>query len=648
MNQKLNGRALTCLVGACCFVNLLAARGDRPADLADSDPHPIYAPGTAPQWSTNVSPTALVASPDGARLFIACATVNQVACFDTKSGLLTERIDVPASPLGLALTRDGSRLYVTCAAPSSTVCVIDVTRRQILQRIPAGHTAMAPVLSPDERRLYVCNRFNNDVAVIDPATGRELKRVPVEREPVAAAITPDGRLLVVANHLHAESANRLHLAAAVSVIDTASLTVRKNIRLTLGASFLKGLAISPDGRFAAVGHVRSTYWLSTTGVDLGRMNAGALSVLDLQRLEVLGMVFLDQTACGGANPWGVAWTPDGGTIAVAHAGAHAVSLVDAPVIADRWSFSSSRIGDYTPTEMGMAPLPRQRPVRMRQRIEVPGEGPRALALAGSQLYVANYFSDNLCRIDLTAPFIKVETLSLGRVPEPSLARKGEMLFNDARLCFQGWQTCASCHDADARTDALNWDLLNDGIANPKNTRSLVWAHQAGPAMALGVRTNAETAVRAGIHHILFTEQPEEIATAIDAYLKSLRPVPSPHLVAGHLSRAARRGERLFSSAATGCATCHPPPLFTDMKGHDVGTSCEYRSLYGSPGADNRSDRFYSPPLVELWRTAPYLHDGSALSLREVLTTRNSCDRHGRTSLLTPQEIDDLVEYLFTL
>ena len=102
------------------------------------------------------------------------------------------------------------------------------------------------------------------------------------------------------------------------------------------------------------------------------------------------------------------------------------------------------------------------------------------------------------------------------------------------------------------------------------------------------------------------------------------------------------------SDRTGCAICHPPPLFTDSKGHDVGTVTEYRSLYAVKGADKSSDRFYSPVLLELWRTAPYLHDGSAATLRDVLTTHNRDDRHGRTSNLTAQEIDDLVEFLLTL
>ena len=627
------------------------AAGESSYAIKDPAPESSFSAGSSPgsaPWETSISPAALAITADSQWLFIACATAAQVAAFDTTSTQVAWRIPVPAAPLGLTLSKGGARLFVACAEPESTICMVDIARRKIMRRISAGHTAMAPVLNPDEKRLYVCNRFNNNVSVIDLVTGRELKRVAVEREPVAAALTPDGKYLVVANHLHAESANRLHIAAAVSIIDTASLTVRKNIPLALGASLLKGVAVSPNGRFAAVTHVRSTYWLSTTGVELGHMNASALSVLDLERLEVLGMVFLDQTTRGGANPWGVVWTPDGGTIIVAHAGAHDLSLIDAPLIADPASFSSPRIGAYAPTERGMAPVPRQRPVRMRQRLAVPGNGPRSLALAGSQLYVANYFSDNLCRIDLSAPLLKAEPLSLGAVREPSREREGERWFNDAQLCFQGWQSCASCHDADGRMDALNWDLLNDGVANPKNTRNLVWAHQAGPAMALGVRTNAEAAVRAGIHHILFSEQPEEVPAGIDLFLKSLRPVPSPHLVKGGLSAAAERGRKLFTSARTGCAVCHPAPLFTDMLGYDVGTAATYDSLYGQSGADQPAARFYSPALVELWRTAPYLHDGSAMTLQEVLTTHNRNDRHGHTSQLTAQEIDDLTQYLLSL
>ena len=156
---------------------------------------------------------------------------------------------------------------------------------------------------------------------------------------------------------------------------------------------------------------------------------------------------------------------------------------------------------------------------------------------------------------------------------------------------------------------------------------------------MGVRETAEMAVRAGIQHILFTVQPEEVAVALDKYLKSLTPVPSPLLVNGRLSDSARRGEKLFKDRQVGCATCHPPGLFTDLKTYDVGTRGSF---------DKPADRFDTPTLIEGWRTAPYLHDGSAATMLEVLTTRNPGDKHGKTSHLTPQQLDDLAAYLLSL
>jgi cytochrome c peroxidase len=108
-------------------------------------------------------------------------------------------------------------------------------------------------------------------------------------------------------------------------------------------------------------------------------------------------------------------------------------------------------------------------------------------------------------------------------------------------------------------------------------------------------------------------------------------------VNGKLSDAARRGKSIFQRA--GCADCHPASLFTDLRQHDVGTCGPF---------DDPSDKFNTPTLIELWRTGPYLHDGSAATIRDVLTTRNSHDQHGRTSDLTNPEIEDLCEYLQSL
>jgi hypothetical protein len=56
----------------------------------------------------------------------------------------------------------------------------------------------------------------------------------------------------------------------------------------------------------------------------------------------------------------------------------------------------------------------------------------------------------------------------------------------------------------------------------------------------------------------------------------------------------------------------------------------------------------TPTLIELWRTAPYLHDGRAADLRSLFLEHNPQDLHGRTSALSESELEDLVEYLLSL
>ena len=155
-------------------------------------------------------------------------------------------------------------------------------------------------------------------------------------------------------------------------------------------------------------------------------------------------------------------------------------------------------------------------------------------------------------------------------------------------------------------------------------------------MWLGVRETAEQAVRAGFQFIEFRETSEENATAVDAYLKSLRPVSSPYLIHGNLAKAALRGKKIFDEAE--CIECHAPPIFGGHGFAEIGTG----------GGMDKGKSFTIPSLSEVWRTAPYLHDGSAETIQEVLTTRNIKGRHGKVSRLSRQEIDDLCAYVLSL
>ena len=613
--------------------------------------HEAATPASSAPIATGLSPTALAATSDGRTLFIACATGNRVLVFDLAARKVTKSIATPDSPNGLALSADGKTLFVTCAAPESRVCVVDVAKAKVVSKLPAGHTTMSPVLSPDGKTLFVCNRFNDDVSVLDLATKKELCRIPVRREPVAAAITPDGKRLLVANHLHTGRADADNVSAVVSVIDPALGQVVDDLWLPSGSGSLQDLRISPDGKYAVVTHILSRFHLPTTQLDRGWMNTNAKTIIDLATMQVLNTVLLDTIDRGAANPWGAAWSADGKTLVVAIAGTHEVSVTDFPALLEKlakvaspslasgnaalpYSSAASRAPSDVPNDLSFLVG-----VRERRRLPEGDLGPRAVVVVGRLAYVANYFSDTLTVLELDGTHPKAETIPLGPKPQMTTARRGELNFNDARICFQGWQSCASCHPGNARVDGLNWDLLNDGIGNPKNNKSLLLAFQTPPAMSTGVRETAEAAVRAGIRHILFTVQPPEVADTMDAYLKSLKPVPSPHLEKGKLSAAAKRGEKIFRNNETACAQCHPGPLFTDLKGYDVGTLGRF---------DKQSDYLDTPTLVEIWRTAPYLHDGSATTIRDVLTTANKNDQHGKTSHLTADQLNDLIEYLLSL
>ncbi len=603
---------------------------------------PAYAdPADAPAYH---GPVAVTVSPDGRIVYVAAQDANGISVVDIDRGEPVRTLAMPAPPTGLVLSPDGAILYVTCGGPRGTVQIIDTRSLKTRSSLPVGHTPTGPALSPDGTRLYVCNRFNHDVSVIDVAGARELVRVPVTREPIAAVVTPDGRTVYVANLLPADPANAEIVSAVVTAID-ARTHETATIRLPDGSTSVRGLCASPDGKHVYVTHILSRYHLPTTQVERGWINTNALSILDGATKRHLGTVLLDELSRGAANPWGVATSADGTRICVSHAGTNELSVIDAPAMLAKLALRSAPLPANHPYDGGDGASSHVA-VRddltfstgLRRRVPLVGVGPRGVAVQGERAYVCEYFSDTLGVVMLpVAANAPARQIALTPPTPMTQRRRGEMLFHSADLCLQNWQSCASCHP-DARVDGLNWDLINDGLGNPKNTRSMLMAHDTPPAMALGVRPSAQEAVRAGMLHIQFTVRPESDADAIDAYLQALAPVPSPHFQNGEPSESARRGERLFFDEQVGCGVCHPVPRYTDLKPYDVQ----------SRGAYDQTDEFDTPTLMECWRTAPYMHDGRYVTLRELLEEGKHGATHGAVNELTPEQIHDLVEFLLSL
>ncbi|MCS7237425.1 MAG: hypothetical protein NZ899_04040 [Thermoguttaceae bacterium] len=610
-----------------------------------------------------LGPWDVLVSSDGKTAYVLCRDAQAILVVETVEGKVVNQLKLEAIPTAFAFGPGERCLFVACGEGQGCVCAVDLSTGKVVKKMPAGHSPSAIAVGPGGDRLYVANRFQNNVLVLDAAEGQTVATIPVVREPVAVALTPDGKQLVVANHLPLAPADSYDVAACVSVIDTSSYQVT-HIRLLNGSTSVRGVCVAPDGRHAYVVHLLSRYQMPTTQLERGWMNTNAMSIINLESKSLWNTVLLDEVDLGAANPWGIRCTPDGQYICITHAGTHEVTVIDRKALHDKIAsvpadmeatraagrlenrqLYSSLIQSDIPNDLAFL-------VDVRRRIRLQGRGPwgwlgadrteangpRGLAVTDSKVFVAVYFSDKLAVVDLQAPPARqVRLIPLGPAPKLTVVRQGEMNFHDAWLCFQHWQSCASCHP-DGRADALNWDLMNDGLGNPKNTRSMLLSHLTQPLMAAGVRPDVRAAVEAGFVHIQFAIRPAEEIDAVVEYIRALKPVPSPYLENGNLSEKARRGRELFFSERVGCGKCHPEPVYTDSRLHNVGSRGQY---------DDR-DEFTSPTLIECWRTAPYMHDGHYTDLRSLFREGKHGATHGAVMELTDEELEALIAFVLSL
>lgn len=267
----------------------------------------------------------------------------------------------------------------------------------------------------------------------------------------------------------------------------------------------------------------------------------------------------------------------------------------------------------------------------------------------------------------------LQTFTAGALPTSKLDAElalGRALFHDAanpRLSQRG-MSCSNCH-VDGREDGLVWEQN----ATLRQTPMLAGGRLAETApynwqgSAHSLEENITQTVQQRLSGAGLTEL--ELA-ALSRYVREgLRPVARP---AARDLQLVERGREVFSSAQTGCVSCHPADFaFTDGEAHDVkSVSTEERASFeqthGVPsqleGFSKRMSRamqipvlprvprvptrFDTPALAFLSLTAPYLHDGSARTLGDLV--EHNSDKMGTTSQLTPREKEALVAYLESL
>ena len=73
-----------------------------------------------------------------------------------------------------------------------------------------------------------------------------------------------------------------------------------------------------------------------------------------------------------------------------------------------------------------------------------------------------------------------------------------------------------------------------------------------------------------------------------------------------------------------------------------------RHVVGAGRGAEKETPYDTPTLVEIWRTAPYLHDGRARTLKDIFDSTGNGWSHSLSNRLNESEIDDLAAYVRTL
>lgn len=533
-----------------------------------------------------ISPSSVYAAGDGT-VYAADATGGRVFKLNA-DGTVAAQITLEGGTHCVKVYED--KVYVTRGGLDGTLSVL-TTDLKLEKEYITGHTPTDVEIVGNT--AYVTNRFSNTVSVVDLDAG-DVKSIPVGREPMAAATAKDK--LYVACHLPDDAANEAVVSASVCVIDLASAEVKTTIELVNGTGGVKDIEVTPDGERLFVSAVIARYQYPTTQLDGAWINSNGFAIIDANTDTYVNTILLDDVTLGAASPWGIAFDETNVYFAASGIG----EIISFPLDKlDKIMNSSEYEGKELADQIGILNT-------VRTRTQMPGEGVRDIMYRQGKLYCTEYFTGDIAVLNTSD--MSISTLSLGEQPEADLVRTGETLWYDATKCYQNWEACASCHP-DGRVDGFNWDNLNDGLGNPKSAASMTFSYRCPPVMITGIRANAETAVRAGMKYIQFNTVDEEANRAIDEYLKAMLPVESPSLqLDGTLNETAREGKVLFESY--GCVECHPAPLYTDLQYHKS-------PILGDDGGwENRE--FATPTLMEVWRSAPYMYNGSALTIEDAV------------------------------
>lgn len=585
--------------------------------------------------STTCLPSLLQAQTRSAGLMNFSSDGSLVACSNRDSGTVTilswprlsvvQEIAVGLHPEGVAWIGKSNQL-ACCVYGTDKVVIIDAESGVITKTVDVFDEPYGVVSRGDGSSLFVTLEYPGQLVRINTAAGTVDAEWSVGQMPRGLAISADDSFLLVTEYL----TSRLLKVSATDGSVSAAWDGASTDNLA------RQVVLSPDDSKAYLTHIRSRVTAAHGSGSI--FPYVAVARLTGEKAGTRHRVPMDsfRGTRVTANPWDCDISPDGKRLCVVFAGTN--DMFVCRITGDDYVEM-----DYEST------------IRL-------GSNPRGVRFTpdGLTALVYNALDFEIVAYSMTDGSVTART-KVTKNPLSDELLLGKQLFYTALqpMSARNWISCSSCHP-DGDSDGRTWQQP-EGLRSTQPLAGLSWTHPLHWSADRDEVQDFEHAMRGklmqgegllkGTLPDALGEQISGRSAALDAlaaYTNSHEFAISPHAKQG-LSEAAVRGRELFFSESTQCATCHSGPVFSDSQPnssseflvHDVGTG-------GDDPSELMGPKYDTPTLLGLYRSAPYLHHGKAATLREVLTTENHSDQHGRTSQLSSTEIDDLVEYLKAL
>ena len=640
--------------------------------------------GGSPSAARQLHSAPLAVSPDGQRLYVVHPDADSITILDTgKRSIVqevllaadhpaqdpaTDRYDPAVGPRALALDARGTTLYVT-GQRSGQLYAVDTARAVLRGSVAVCAEPIGVLVSADDQQVFVACSQDDVIVAVDAATLAVTATAATPRKPWALAFAPDGETLL-ATHL---------LGPGLSALGTTPLALQGTWTLADGPPAPDGDPSQPHGQVRGIYDVvarpgSQEIWAAhlMLGTDTPQPRLAfnmtvfpALSILDntgneLARLSVVAdAVGSDDTGAFGdvvSGPRALAFSDDGRYAFVADADSEDLLVVDA-------------------TARVEAQLVRP----------LPGHLPEGVAWHAGTVYVQERNSEDIATFKVTesanglsitadgSPFA-----SLAADPMPADLRLGQKLFfsansDDVPVTQDHWVACASCH-LEGRSDAVTWRFAQGPRDTPTNAGGLL---DTGFLFRTADRTQVQDYwktidVEQGGAFNIHNAVQVPLLNALADFVNYAVPVPVPPQTDPTLVAT---GRAVFANA--GCGTCHSGPALTDSGSgnptldltgpvvstdtsggvllHDVGTcviggdwpDVAHQDIVGDPRG---ACAFDTPALRGLVDSAPYLHDGSAATLDDVVPVMLAATVPPGSAppTLSPSDEQALVEYLRSL